>query len=264
LILEGDALFRNKKLVKARQKYQKVLLINPQNGPIRQKVDFITNELSNQKFELLAQADTLLQSEQYEEAKKLLYEALYIDQKDENTLKQLNVCNVALEQQTLSLAEAVVRAVRFDSLGYVNDTQAPTDIAEADPDTTTTNGEKPADIAAVTEETKKPKPTTKPKPKPITTTTTVLPPTRVITPTQKSPYDKLFAEAEAAFDAGDFAKAKAKYKEAMKYGGDKSALEKKISAADKKVASKEYDKHIKSADMAYTNSNYEEAKNIMN
>mgnify|MGYP006253182243 FL=1 len=258
LIYEGDALFRNKKLVKARQKYQNVLLINPQNGPIRQKVDFITNELANQKFELLANADTLLQNEQYEEAKKLLYEALYIDQNDENTLKQLNVCNVALEQQTLSLAEAVVRAVRFDSLGYVNDNQAPDDMAEADPDTTTTNGETPADIAAVVEE--KPKPTTKPKPPKITPTTVVAPPTKVITPTKTSPYDKLFAEAESAFESGDFVKAKAKYKEAMKYGGDKTALEKKINAADEKVASKDYDKHIKSANLAYRNNNFEEAK----
>ena len=68
------------------------------------------------------------------------------------------------------------------------------------------------------------------------------------------------AQAEAAFEAGNFTKAKAKYKEAMKYGGDKTALEKKINAADAKVANKEYDKHIKSADLAYGNSNFEEAK----
>ncbi|MGB1206458.1 MAG: hypothetical protein ACPG5B_12470 [Chitinophagales bacterium] len=256
LVYEGDALFRNKKLVKARQKYQAVLLINPQNGPIRQKVDFITNELANQKYELVANADTLLQKQEYEEAKKLLYEALYIDQKDENTLKQLNVCNVGLEQQTMSLAEAVVRAVRFDSLGYEIDNQAPDNIAEVDPDTTTTNGEKPEDIAAVVEDPK----TVKPPPTKKIPTKVVPPPTKVITPTKTSPYDKLFAEAEAAFDAGNFPKAKAKYKEAMKYGGDKTDLEKKIEAADAKVASKEYDKHIKSADFAYTNSNFEEAK----
>ena len=54
LIQQGDRLFRDEHLVKARTKYKEVLKINPQNAPIRQKIDYISNTLNNKKNTLLS------------------------------------------------------------------------------------------------------------------------------------------------------------------------------------------------------------------
>ncbi len=250
LIQQGDRMFRDEKWVQARNKYREVLGINAQNGPIRQKIDYIGNMLGNLKLNLLTKADSLLKLEKFDDAKRFLYEALYIDQKNEDILALINDCNSKLEKTEVTLDLAVQQAIRFDSLGY----QEPKQVLEVDPPPVT---ETPTEVA---QNTSKPKPDEKPLAPPLESPTYTKPTvTTPVKPKAPSKYDKLISEGDAALGNGDFSTAKAKFKAALTIEGSKD-LETKIAKCESELDKKAYNKMIKAADRAYDNKEYDEAK----
>ena len=60
----------------------------------------------------------MLKSQNFADAKKNLYEALYIDQTDMGVLSLIHECNKALEQKEISMDFAIAQAIKFDSLGF--------------------------------------------------------------------------------------------------------------------------------------------------
>lgn len=111
-VKQGDEWFKSGDLIKARAKYEEALRLNAQNNTAQQKIDNIGQTLAGEKKRLLSSADSLLYLKKFAKAKEFLFDALYIDQKDPKILRQLNLCNKRLSQDSLSLEDAVKLAAQ--------------------------------------------------------------------------------------------------------------------------------------------------------
>lgn len=111
-VKQGDDWFKGGDLIKARTQYEEALKLNPQNNTAQQKIDNIGQTLAGEKKRLLASADSLLYLKKFAKAKEFLFDALYIDQKDPKILRQLNLCNKRLSQDSLSLEDALKLATQ--------------------------------------------------------------------------------------------------------------------------------------------------------
>ncbi|MBK8473465.1 MAG: hypothetical protein IPL33_15695 [Sphingobacteriales bacterium] len=85
---------------------------NPTNGTLQHKIDNIQQSLAGEKRKILASADSLLLIKKYTKAKEFLFDALYIDQKDNKILKLINLCNNRLSQDSLTIEEAIQQAIQ--------------------------------------------------------------------------------------------------------------------------------------------------------
>ncbi|MCC7222747.1 MAG: hypothetical protein IT273_03415 [Chitinophagales bacterium] len=112
LVKQGDDWYKNGDLIKAKMDYEEALLLNPTNGTLQHKIDNIQQSLAGEKRKILASADSLLLIKKYTKAKEFLFDALYIDQKDNKILKLLNLCNNRLSQDSLTIEEAIQQAIQ--------------------------------------------------------------------------------------------------------------------------------------------------------
>jgi serine/threonine protein phosphatase PrpC len=112
LIKQGDDWYKNGDLIKAKMQYEDALLLNPTNGTLQHKIDNIQQSLLGEKRKIMASADSLLYIKKYVKAKEYLFDALYIDQKDNKILKLLNLCNNRLSQDSLTIEEAIQQALQ--------------------------------------------------------------------------------------------------------------------------------------------------------
>ena len=70
-------------------------------------MESLTKTINTEKKRLLLTADSLLNKRQYEAAKANLYDALYLDPTNTQILSAINLSNIRLKQDTVSLAMAV-------------------------------------------------------------------------------------------------------------------------------------------------------------
>lgn len=110
LIAQGDEWIKSEDYIKAKSFYEQALQVDVQNSTAQHKIDSIDKTLSDERKELLSNADSLMRIHKYSRAKEYLFDALYIDQKDSRVLKQLNQCNNRLRQDSLTMEDAVKQA----------------------------------------------------------------------------------------------------------------------------------------------------------
>lgn len=112
LIKQGDDWYKNNDLIKAKMQYEEALLLNPTNGTLQHKIDNIQQSLLGEKRKIMLSADSLLLLKKYVKAKEYLFDALYIDSKDNKIIKLLNLCNNRLSQDSLTVEEAIKQALQ--------------------------------------------------------------------------------------------------------------------------------------------------------
>lgn len=108
LVQEADELTETGNLIKAKATFEEALALNAENGNTKTKYEQVTQSLCKEKGWLRTKADSLMQKREYEKAKRLLYDALYLDQLDNHTLKLIHTCNLLLDQDSVSL-ETVIK-----------------------------------------------------------------------------------------------------------------------------------------------------------
>ncbi len=128
LIQKGDQFYQKNNLLEARTTYENVLGLNPKNRTITRKLETINQTIDAKKMELLVIADSLLTLKNFKEAKKTLYDALYLDQENEEILQLVNSCNISLQLDTITLADAVEQAIAQVKPPAMADVEAPNEI----------------------------------------------------------------------------------------------------------------------------------------
>lgn len=111
IIQQANTAYSKGNLFKAKETYQAALTAYPNRPMVKAKMDEVMAEIETKKQPLLQQADTLLQQKEYEEAKAALYEALYLDQRNDTILQLINQCNLELKQDSVSLPIALQEAI---------------------------------------------------------------------------------------------------------------------------------------------------------
>lgn len=97
-------------LLKAQLSYNEALSFDTSNVQLKKQIADLRLTIGSEKKKLLTVADSLLRKQQYETAKGFLFDALYLDQSNARIVKAINLCNVKMGQDTLSLEIALKEA----------------------------------------------------------------------------------------------------------------------------------------------------------
>lgn len=97
-------------LLKAQLAYNEALSFDTSNVQLKKQIADLRLTIGSEKKKLLTVADSLLKKQQYETAKGFLFDALYLDQSNARIVKAINLCNVKMGQDTLSLEIALKEA----------------------------------------------------------------------------------------------------------------------------------------------------------
>lgn len=229
--------------VKAREEFFAFLQTSPNNPEAQKILEDIQLKLSQQKDSLVQVSNVLINEKNYPQAKSNLFEALYIDQKDEQLVWLLNVCNQYLKQDTLTLKDAVNQAIWLQS-----------------------NSEKTPEVAALTEEVtekiiENQQPTT-PVPTPAIIKTPELPvvkPLPIKTDEAQKQFEQLLSDANKAFENEDYKTAKQIYE---KCNGVKpsDAITEKINKCDLMAKKQAFLNLVSSGDKEFEAQNYSVAQ----
>lgn len=110
LLLQADSLLNAGAYMQAKANYEKAYNIDTDNTEVRTKVTEVTKMFDLAKRTRLVKADSLLAVKDYTNARNQFYEALLYDQTNKRILEKINLCNVKLKKDTISLSQAVERA----------------------------------------------------------------------------------------------------------------------------------------------------------
>jgi protein phosphatase len=97
-------------LLKAKLAYDDAFKLDTTNTALKKQIADLQLTIGSEKKKLLSIADSLLKKQQYETAKGFLFDALYLDQTNARIVKAINVCNIRLKQDTMSLEIALKEA----------------------------------------------------------------------------------------------------------------------------------------------------------
>lgn len=241
----ADKLYKDSNLLKAREEYQKILTVFPQSDYANKKLQSIEDYLLKEKSRLVAEADSLMQVNGFEEARNSLFSALYYAQEDTQLLYRINDTYRALKEDTIDFALAIGTAIQ---------------IGTAPPETAKEEEELYTDVEEEmqTAETEvKPKPR---RPKPVKVE--VLPENSEDSIITHREYKELLAAAKTAFEEGNLELSVAKYKAALEYN-ETEAVVNQIAEINKKLKSKSrYDELMQQADAAFQSKKYAEAQKL--
>ncbi len=242
----ADKLYKDGKLLKARNEYKNVLSVHPNSDYASKKLQSIEDYLLKEKMRLMVEADSLMQVKGFEEARNSLFEAMYLAQQDTQLLYLINNTYKALKEDTIGMELAVSKSVEIGT--------APPPSPEEEEEALYTDVEEEE-----VEEEEKPKrrPTTK-KPEKVV----ILKQDKDDAIITHQEYKDLLAAGKVAFEKGDLETASAKYKAALEYNKTEGVAN-KIKDIDKKIQSKtKYNDLMKQADAAFQSKKYEEAQRL--
>lgn len=253
-LIQANQLLQANNYVKARTLFEQAYAINPQNTQIQQNILYISQKINAQKDSLLVVANTQLSKKRYEKAKAMLYEALYLDQKDLKTLYLINLCNMYLDQDTTTLDQAIKTAIALkenNATLNTDNTLADNIFNEHNPDSiknqnrqTLSTEEQQLLYGNAT---------------PTTSYPATAPPgsTPVMDVAQRE-FDRAVADGNRSFNDGDFVTAKILYQKALSFKYDKTVQE-KLQQCSTSSSDQSYNNLMQTAEKEYKDGNLNSA-----
>lgn len=104
-------------LLKAKASYETAYRLDSSNIGIQKQITELIATIETEKKKLMLSADSLLKKGQFDDAKNLLFDALYLDQSNQRIFKAINYCNLKMQQDTISYDLAVREAVEKAETG---------------------------------------------------------------------------------------------------------------------------------------------------
>jgi hypothetical protein len=104
-------------LLKAKASYEAAYRLDSSNTGIQKQITELIGTIETEKKKLMLSADSLLKKGQFDGAKSLLLDALYLEQSNQRIFKAINYCNLKMQQDTISYDLAVKEAVEKAETG---------------------------------------------------------------------------------------------------------------------------------------------------
>lgn len=242
----ADKMYKDGKLLKARDEYMRVLSVHPTSDYASKKLQSIKDYLLKEKNRLVAEADSLVQVNGFEEARNSLFTALYFAQEDTQILYRINNTYRALKEDTIDMALAIGTAIQIGT--------APPVVEEEETEDLYTDAE---EENATEEMEVKPKPR---RPKPVIIEP--LPENSEDSIITYKEYKELLMAGKTALEKGDLELSVAKYKAALEYRQTDGVVN-QIEEINKKLKSKtKYNGLMEQADAAFQSKKYKEAQRL--
>ncbi|MFK7906761.1 MAG: hypothetical protein AB8B69_16635, partial [Chitinophagales bacterium] len=113
MVSVADKLYKDGKLLKARDEYKYVLSVHPKSDYASKKLQSIEDYLLKEKMRLVVEADSLMQVKGFEEARNSLFEAMYLAQQDTQLLYLINNTYKEMKEDTIDMASAVGKSIEI-------------------------------------------------------------------------------------------------------------------------------------------------------
>ncbi|MGB1241705.1 MAG: hypothetical protein ACPG49_04235 [Chitinophagales bacterium] len=243
----ADKLYKEGKLLKARDEYRNVLSVHPNSDYASKKLQSIQDYLLKEKMRLMVEADSLMQVKGFKEARNSLFEAMYLAQQDTQLLYLINNTYKALKEDTVGMELAIRKSIEIGT--------APPPSPEEEEEVLYTEAEEEVVVKEIE------KPRRKPIVRPFQKVETLKEDKDDSIITHQE-YKDLLNAGKTALEKGDLETASAKYKAALEYN-ETEGVANKIKEIDQKIKSKtKYNDLMKQADTAFQSKKYEEAQRL--
>ncbi|QQS30687.1 MAG: hypothetical protein IPM47_07085 [Sphingobacteriales bacterium] len=110
MMTHADSLFEAGNWFEAKSSYDMAFNIDTENYELKNRLSVVGKLMEDEKRSRLSNADSLLQAKDYIQARNQLFEALLYDQNNRRIVEKINLCNLKLKQDTLSLSAALQQA----------------------------------------------------------------------------------------------------------------------------------------------------------